>query len=211
MRMRNKPWALDYLMTHSDIADVEMTHAKDVAGFFGNKQDLHIEVGTGMGTFITTLAAQNPDINYLGIELDKNILIRVVEKVIDNDLKNVKVVLLDARELNTYFNASEVDRIYLNFSDPWPKNRHEKRRLTHHNFLVQYEDILKNDGEVHFKTDNKGLFEYSLVSLNNYGMIFEDINLDLHMSEPSDNIRTEYEEKFSSRGNLIRQLKASFK
>ncbi|MFD2828973.1 tRNA (guanosine(46)-N7)-methyltransferase TrmB [Corticicoccus populi] len=210
MRMRNKPWALDYLKTHSNLADVEMTYAGNVSDFFEDNQDLHIEVGTGMGTFITTLAKNNPDINYLGIELDKNILIRVVEKILEEDLKNVKVALLNAADLKEYFNSDEVDRVYLNFSDPWPKNRHEKRRLTYRSFLSSYKDILKQDGELHFKTDNQGLFEYSLVSMNNFGMQFKEVNLNLHLNEPDDNIRTEYEAKFSSKGNLIRRLKASF-
>lgn len=210
MRMRNKPWALDYLKTHSNLADVEMTYAGNVSDFFEDDQDLHIEVGTGMGTFITTLAKNNPDINYLGIELDKNILIRVVEKILEEDLKNVKVALLNAADLKEYFNSDEVDRVYLNFSDPWPKNRHEKRRLTYRSFLSSYKNILKQDGELHFKTDNQGLFEYSLVSMNNFGMQFKEVNLNLHLDEPDDNIRTEYEAKFSSKGNLIRRLKASF-
>lgn len=210
MRMRNKPWALEYLAAHENIADVEMKHAKNVVDFFDKRQEIHIEVGTGMGTFITTLAKNNPEINFLGIEIDKNIIIRVVEKVIEGDLKNVRVALLNAQALTEYFNPDEVSRIYLNFSDPWPKNRHEKRRLTYHTFLSSYKNILKKDGEVHFKTDNQGLFEYSLMSMNNFGMIFKEVNLNLHLAEPEDNIRTEYEEKFSARGNLIRRLKASF-
>lgn len=210
MRMRNKPWALDYLKEHSHLVDVEMTYKKHVSDFFDDNAPLHIEVGTGMGTFITTLAKENPDINYLGIELDKNILIRVVEKILEDDLKNVRVLLLDAKDLKEYFNPGEVDRVYLNFSDPWPKNRHEKRRLTYRTFLQSYKDILKTEGTLHFKTDNQGLFEYSLISMNNFGMTFQEVNLNLHLDEPEDNIRTEYEEKFSKKGNLIRRLKASF-
>ncbi|WP_411842058.1 tRNA (guanosine(46)-N7)-methyltransferase TrmB [Salinicoccus sp. HZC-1] len=210
MRMRNKPWAMDFLSSNGDIVDVESRYAGRITEFFETGSPLHIEVGTGMGTFITELAKRNPDINYVGIELDKNVMIRVLEKVRESELKNVRLLLLDAKKINEYFNEDEVDRVYLNFSDPWPKNRHEKRRLTYRSFLEQYKSILKDDGELHFKTDNRGLFEYSLTSLNRFGMIFHEVILNLHEDEPEDNIRTEYEEKFSAKGNLIYRLKASF-
>ncbi|AKG74312.1 tRNA (guanosine(46)-N7)-methyltransferase TrmB [Salinicoccus halodurans] len=210
MRMRNKPWAMDFLSSNEDIVDVESRYAGKIDEFFVKKQPLHIEVGTGMGTFITELASRNPDINYAGIELDKNVMIRVLEKVRELELENVRLLLLDANKIDEYFNEDEVDRVYLNFSDPWPKNRHEKRRLTFSSFLDQYKLILEKDGELHFKTDNRGLFEYSLVSLNQFGMDFHEVILNLHEDEPEDNIRTEYEEKFSAKGNLIYRIKASF-
>lgn len=210
MRMRNKPWAMEYLSSNSDIVDTEMAYAGKIDEFFETKQPVHIEVGTGMGTFITELAKRNPDINYAGIELDKNVMIRVLEKVREMELENIRLLLLDANRIKEYFNENEVDRVYLNFSDPWPKKRHEKRRLTFKSFLEQYKAILKKDGELHFKTDNRGLFEYSLVSLNQFGMNFHEVILNLHENEPEDNIRTEYEEKFSARGNLIYRIKASF-
>lgn len=210
MRMRNKPWAMEYLSSNSDIVDTEMAYAGKIDEFFETKQPVHIEVGTGMGTFITELAKRNPDINYAGIELDKNVMIRVLEKVREMELENIRLLLLDANRIKEYFNENEVDRVFLNFSDPWPKKRHEKRRLTFKSFLEQYKAILKKDGELHFKTDNRGLFEYSLVSLNQFGMNFHEVILNLHENEPGDNIRTEYEEKFSARGNLIYRIKASF-
>lgn len=210
MRMRNKPWAMDFLSSNEDIVDVESRYAGEIDEFFVKKQPLHIEVGTGMGTFITELASRNPDINYAGIELDKNVMIRVLEKVRELELENVRLLLLDANKIDEYFNEDEVDRVYLNFSDPWPKNRHEKRRLTFSSFLDQYKLILEKEGELHFKTDNRGLFEYSLVSLNQFGMNFHEVILNLHEDEPEDNIRTEYEEKFSAKGNLIYRIKASF-
>ena len=210
MRMRNKPWAMDFLSSNDDIVDVESGYAGRIDEFFETKQPLHIEIGTGMGTFITELAKRNPDINYVGIELDKNVMIRVLEKVQELELANVRLVLLDANTIKEYFSEGEVDRIYLNFSDPWPKKRHEKRRLTFRSFLDQYRQIMKPDGELHFKTDNRGLFEYSLISLNRFGMDFHEVILDLHETEPEDNIRTEYEEKISAKGNLIYRIKASF-
>ena len=210
MRMRNKPWALDFLSEHKSFVDIDESHQLDITSRFKKQQPIHLEVGTGMGRFITTLAKRHPEINFVGVELDKNIMIRVVEKAIEMELDNLQLVLLDANHLRDYFNADEVSHIYLNFSDPWPKNRHEKRRLTHKNFLKQYKEILKVDGMLQFKTDNRGLFEFSLEHLNNFGMKFHEINLNVHEMESPENIRTEYEDKFSSRGNLIYQLKASF-
>ncbi|WP_035809323.1 tRNA (guanosine(46)-N7)-methyltransferase TrmB [Jeotgalicoccus saudimassiliensis] len=210
MRMRNKPWAIDYLQSNNHIVDVNSTYSKKIKEFFSTDQPLHIEVGTGMGTFITTLAQRNPDINYVGIELDKNVLIRVTEKVLELGLTNVRLLLLDANTLMDYFNEDEVDKVYLNFSDPWPKNRHAKRRLTHSNFLTSYKQLLKQDSIVEFKTDNRGLFEFSLMSMNAFGMKFENLDLDVHDDEHEDNIRTEYEEKFSQRGHKIYWIQASF-
>ncbi len=210
MRIRNKPWAMDYLNEHSHIVDITNAYEQNIESFFDVEQPIHIEIGTGMGTFITELAKKNPDINYLGIELDKNIIIRVVEKIEAEGLRNVRLALLDANHISEYIKPDTVSKIYLNFSDPWPKTRHAKRRLTHHTFLEQYESILKPGGPIQFKTDNRGLFEYSLQSLNAYGMKFGEINLDLHDDEPEDNIRTEYEEKFSGNGSRIYLLKASF-
>lgn len=210
MRMRNKPWAIDYLESNDQFVDVNNNYSKKIKEFFSKDQPLHIEVGTGMGTFITTLAENNPDINYVGIEIDKNVMIRVTEKVVDLGLENVRLVLLDANKLMDYFNENEVDKVYLNFSDPWPKNRHAKRRLTHSNFLSSYKQLLKENSIVEFKTDNRGLFEFSLISMNTYGMKFENLNLDVHDDEPETNIRTEYEEKFSQRGHKIYWIQASF-
>ena len=210
MRMRNKPWAIDYLESNNHIVDINNTYSKRIKDFFSADLPIHIEVGTGMGTFITTLAQNNPDINYVGIEIDKNVLIRVTEKVIELGLTNVRLLLLDANTLMDYFNESVIDNVYLNFSDPWPKNRHAKRRLTHSNFLTSYKQLLKEDSIVEFKTDNRGLFEFSLMSMNAFGMKFENLNLDVHDDEPEENIRTEYEEKFSQRGHKIYWIQASF-
>lgn len=208
--MRNKPWAIDYLESNDHIVDVNNTYSKKIKEFFSTAQPIHIEVGTGMGTFITTLAQNNPDINYVGIEIDKNVMIRVTEKVVELGLTNVRLLLLDANKLMEYFNENEIDKVYLNFSDPWPKTRHAKRRLTHSNFLSSYKQLLKEHSIVEFKTDNRGLFEFSLMSMNAYGMKFDNLNLDVHDDEPEENIRTEYEEKFSKRGHKIYWIQASF-
>ncbi|GGB02815.1 tRNA (guanosine(46)-N7)-methyltransferase TrmB [Macrococcus hajekii] len=210
MRMRHKPWAEDFLLAHAEIVSVDDARKGQMREWFNNDQPIHIEVGSGMGRFITEMAKAHPDINYIGIERDKNVMIRIVEKAVEQNIRNLRLLTLDAEHLADFFSPGEVDRVYLNFSDPWPKTRHAKRRLTHENFLKHYEKILKKDGEVHFKTDNQHLFEFSIESMSQYGMKLKNINLDLHTDEPEDNIRTEYEGKFSSKGFRINRLEAVF-
>ena len=211
MRMRNKPWADDFLKSHPQIVDVDLNQQYKMAEWFEKDQPIHIEVGTGMGMFITEMARRHPEINYVAIERDKNVMVRVLEKVKELELENIKLINQDAKLLTEYFVENEVSRIYLNFSDPWPKTRHTKRRLTFSSFLEIYRHILKKDGQIHFKTDNQGLFEYSLESMSAFGMTFDLINLNLHENEPEENIRTEYEDKFSNRGFRIYRMEASFK
>jgi len=208
--MRNKPWAEEFLLAHAEIVSIDERRKGQMREWFNNDRSIHIEVGSGMGRFITEMAKANPDINYIGIERDKNVMIRIVEKAIEQNIRNLRLLTLDAEHLADYFSPGEVDRVYLNFSDPWPKTRHAKRRLTHENFLKLYQIILKEEGEVHFKTDNQHLFEFSLESMSQYGMKLKNINLDLHTDEPADNIRTEYEDKFSSKGFRINRLEATF-
>ncbi|MCS4485315.1 tRNA (guanosine(46)-N7)-methyltransferase TrmB [Staphylococcus americanisciuri] len=210
MRMRHKPWAEDYLREHPEIVDIDCEHAKAVSQWFNNDRPIHIEVGSGMGQFITTLAERNPDINYIAIERDKNVMIRVLDKVRDKGLTNIKLLCNDAVLLTDYFETHEVARIYLNFSDPWPKTRHAKRRLTYHTFLAIYQQILHQDGEIHFKTDNRGLFAYSIESMSQYGMYFTKMNLNLHEEDAEDNIETEYERKFAEKGSRIYRMEAKF-
>src|SRR5699024_10423806 len=174
------------------------------------KQDIYIEVGSGMGQFITTLASQHPDINFISLEREKNVMVNVVDKVKELGLTNIKLICNDAMELNEYFKDGEIDRIYLNFSDPWTKKRHTKRRLTYHTFLALYKQVLKEDGEIHFKTDNRGLFAYSLESMSQFGMYFTKLNLNLHQEDDEDNIETEYERKFSEKGSRIYRMEAKF-
>ena len=211
MRMRNKPWADDFLKSHPQIVDVDLNQQYKMAEWFEKDQPIHIEVGTGMGRFITEMARRHPEINYVAIERDKNVMVRVLEKVKELELENIKLINQDAKLLTEYFVENEVSRIYLNFSDPWLKTRHTKRRLTFSSFLEIYRHILKKDGQIHFKTDNQGLFEYSLESMSAFGMTFDLINLNLHENEPEENIRTEYEDKFSNRGFRIYRMEASFK
>lgn len=212
MRVRNKPWAGDFIKAHPEII---IPNPEEYKGnwqkLFGNDHPLHIEVGSGKGQFITGMALQNPDINYLGIELFDSVIVKAAEKVIAAGTpENVRLLLINGADLEKYFTKNDVDRLYLNFSDPWPKSRHAKRRLTHESFLKIYESILVDEGEIHFKTDNRGLFEYSLVSLSHYGMLLNKVSLDLHVEMPEDNVMTEYEEKFSSKGQPIYRLEAQY-
>ena len=137
-------------------------------------------------------------------------MVNILRDVIDQELTNLKLICNDAAELTDYFKPHEVDRIFLNFSDPWPKRRHTKRRLTYHTFLAIYQEILKEDGEIHFKTDNRGLFAYSLESMSQFGMYFTKINLNLHEEDDEDNIETEYERKFADKGSRIYRMEARF-
>jgi len=179
---------------------------------FNNNNPIHIEIGCGKGQFISTLAKLNPDINYIAIEKFDSVLLRCLEKVIDSGLTNLKLCVMDAAMISNYFSNAEVKRIYLNFSDPWPKKHHAKRRLTSPLFLEQYKLILDKKGEIFFKTDNRGLFEYSLESISNNGYSISNISLDLHkdLEKYPDNITTEFEDKWSKLGPIYR-LEARFK
>lgn len=212
MRLRNKPWAEDYLNEHPDLV---VSNPEDYKGrwneLFGNNNPLHIEVGTGKGQFITGMAKANPNINYIGIELFDSVIVIAAKKAIEaGQPENLRLLNVNGSKLEEYFAKGDVSQVYLNFSDPWPKTRHAKRRLTHANFLSLYEKVLIDNGEIHFKTDNRGLFEFSLMSLTDYGMKLKLVSLDLHNDDVEDNIMTEYEEKFSSKGQPIYRLEAQF-
>lgn len=174
---------------------------------FENNNDLHIEIGCGKGRFILTLAEKNPEINYIAIEKEEGALIIATEKAIDKNLPNLKFLSFDANALCDIFENDEVNRIYLNFSDPWPKNGQRKRRLTHSNFLEVYDKVLAPYGQIHFKTDNQRLFEWSLAEICRYGLLMQNICLNLHASD-YDNIMTEYEERFSAQGFPIYRLES---
>lgn len=213
MRLRHKPWAVEFIDAHQDVVipNPEAYKAK-WREVFGNDNPVHIEVGTGKGQFVIGMAIQNPDINYIGIELFDSVIVCALEKIIEEEKPaNLRLLKVNGAKLEEFFAKGDVSRVYLNFSDPWPKIRHAKRRLTHEGFLKLYENVLIDNGEIHFKTDNRGLFEYSLVSMNEYGMALKFVSLDLHVNMPEDNVMTEYEEKFSSLGQPIYRLECQFK
>lgn len=211
MRVRNRPGAAEMLAARPEYAVQEPESWKGRwSERFGNDHPIHIEIGMGKGQFITGMAAAHPEINYIGIEMQVSVISLALDKLVEAELPNLQLLHVDGSELTNYFADSEVDQIYLNFSDPWPKKKHEKRRLTSPSFLKVDEAILKPAGEIHFKTDNQGLFEYSLSSFSKYGMTLEHVWLDLHESSFEGNIMTEYEEKFSNKGQRIYRVEARF-
>lgn len=179
---------------------------------FGNKNPIQIEIGMGKGRFLMELAAGNPDINYIGIEKYSSVLLRAVQKMEENELPNLRFIRMDAEDLCEVFDKEEVDKIYLNFSDPWPKARHARRRLTSSGFLERYARVLVPGGELEFKTDNRALFDFSLDQVEGTaGWELKMHTRDLHHNEVMNagNIMTEYEEKFSAMGNPIFKLIAA--
>lgn len=209
MRLRNVPGADETIME----SPLSVKNPENMKGkwkeVFGNDHPIHIEVGMGKGQFIVEMAKRNPEINYIGIEKYSSVLVRAVEKAEDFEGENLRLICMDAENIEEVFNKREISRIYLNFSDPWPKERHAKRRLTSTRFLERYDHILKADGRVMFKTDNKDLFDFSLEQVEEAGWILENHTYDLHHSEFNEgNVMTEYEEKFSAKGNPICRLTA---
>ncbi len=212
MRVRNRKGAPELLVNNPQYVILNPEECKGKwSEMFGNNHPIHIEVGSGKGRFITGMAAQNPDINYIGIDIQMTVLSYALDRVLESNLPNIKLLQVDGSSLTNYFDVAEIERLYLNFSDPWPKKRHEKRRLTYRSFLDTYKEILPDNGEIHFKTDNRGLFEYSLASFSQYGMILKQVWLDLHESDFAGNVLTEYEEKFSQKGQVIYRVEAQFR
>ena len=216
MRLRNKPWAQKLVKEHPEAIlnepniDEKINWEERFADF---SKPLAIEIGSGKGQFITTLAKQHPEINFIGVELQTTAAGMILRTKLEEGIDNLQLMCADAANIAYYLPENSVDVLYLNFSDPWPKTRHEKRRLTYKSFLDKYRKVLKPEGHLEFKTDNRGLFEYSLVSLNNYGMKFEHVSVDLHHDEDeiaARNVETEYEHKFAAKGNPIYCLHASF-
>lgn len=183
-------------------------HCGKWQGVFGNSHPIHIEIGMGKGLFITEMAKQNPQINFIGIEKYDSIIARAIEKVTE-DIPNLRYLRMDAINIDQVFNQ-EIEVIYLNFSDPWPKKKQAKRRLASKSFLEKYDQIFKNVKQIKLKTDNDLLFASSLVSLSDYGYKFIEVSLDLHNSDIF-NIMTEYELKFASQGAKIKYLVAYYK
>ncbi len=210
MRLRNVKHAEKKINNYPEyIISISRNERYLLNNAFKDRQPLVIEIGSGKGQFCHTLAKQHPEWNVLAIEKFDSVIIRALEKVLVEPLKNLYLVRMDAEQLGDCLHPHSIDKIFLNFSDPWPKARHEKRRLTHANFLAKYEKLLVENGRIEFKTDNRMLFEYSLMSMNAYGMIFHDISLDLHKDPVKGNIMTEFEERFSKQGPIYKII-ASF-
>lgn len=206
MRLRNIPGAKEAIAQSEYVIQEPQKAKGQWSVLFPSPGPVHIEVGMGKGRFIMDMAKLHPEINYVGIEMYDSVLLRAVQKREEsNPLSNLYFLRVDARELPEIFEKGEVDKIYLNFSDPWPKDRHAKRRLTSRQFLTRYDQILKKEGTVEFKTDNRELFEFSIREAEESGWKILVCTFDLHkdLKLCRDNVMTEYEEKFSSMGNPI--------
>ncbi|MDR1017450.1 MAG: tRNA (guanosine(46)-N7)-methyltransferase TrmB [Lachnospiraceae bacterium] len=211
MRLRNIPRANEVLATSQYVINNPKILSGKWIEEFGNNNPIYIEIGMGKGKFIIENAIKYPNINFIGIEKYSSVLLRAVEKMedINPTIENLRFICIDAKELNEVFDPSEISKIYLNFSDPWPKAKHERRRLTSSDYLKLYHSFLKDNETLEFKTDNKILFDFSVEELDNSPYFnLEYVSYDLHkdIDEMKNNIMTEYEEKFSSMGNPIFKL-----
>ncbi len=209
MRLRNVKNKEEIMNSSSLLVRDEAKYKENWKSLFNNDNPIYIEIGMGKGDFIIGNALNNPNINYIGIEKYDSVMARAIEKIKD-DIPNLRLVRMDAKDIENVF-YKEVDRVYLNFSDPWPKKRHAERRLTSNTFLKKYDSIFRNNMEIQMKTDNISLFEFSLVSLSNYGYVLKEVSLDLHSLQKEDNVMTEYERKFLSMGVRINYLAATKK
>lgn len=210
MRMRKKKHRGDRLNACAEFIINDFEKIKTEEKLFDNDNPVHLEIGCGKGRFITETAKLNPNINFLAAEKNLDVLLLAAEKIKNENIKNVKFFAGDANNFADFERGKVFDRIYINFCDPWKKNRQAKRRLTHKNFLEIYKNILKDGGELHFKTDNTDLFEFSLNSFADFGLKMKNITLNLHKSGFEGNVMTEYEKLFSEKGQPIYRCEVVF-
>ena len=206
MRLRKKPHTDEKLQAFADF----VTRGEVQPIIKDPARELYVELGTGKGDFITQIAERNPQINFIGLEVEATVILSAARKIREKNLSNVRLIVFDINNIAEIFSEHEVDRLYINFCDPWPKKRHAKRRLTHARFLEMYRKILKPRGEICFKTDNRALFDFSLEQFALAGCEVRDVTNDLHADEPPENIRTEYENRFSAEGVPINFCVARF-
>lgn len=202
MRLRNVKGAGEIIYDSPYVITDYKKHRGNFKKLFNNNNDICLEIGMGKGDFIINMALRNPDINFIGLEKFDSVMVRAVQKLESINVKNLLLIKADACEVDDIF-FKEISRLYLNFSDPWPKERHKNRRLTSSVFLDKYENIFKKGNNIIMKTDNRKLFEYSIMSfvLNKY--LIDDISLDLYSDDITFNVQTEYEKKFVDKGNVI--------
>ena len=208
MRLKNIPGAREHVDNSLFLIMDKEKYKGKFKTIFNNNNPLHIEIGMGKGNFIYNMAKTYPDINFIGIEKYDSVIVKAVEKLEKEALPNLRLIKMDATYIDEIFDQ-EVDVIYLNFSDPWPKNRHEDRRLSSKKFLEKYDKLFKGKNEIIMKTDNRKLFEFSIISFTNYEYKIEELSLDLYNDDIKDNIPTEYEIKFVNKGNPIYRIKVS--
>lgn len=215
MRLRRKPWVDEAIHAYDDFVypkdrpagEAERGRWQDV---FGREAPLFVELGTGKGDFISEMAERNPQVNFIGIEKQQDVLIAAAQKVREKGLKNVRLLVFDIAQLEKIFAPAEITRFFVNFCDPWPKARHAKRRLTHRSFLMCYKALLVPGGSLFFKTDNRALFDFSLEEFREMGLSLHDVCYDLHREARPDNVMTEYERKFSGKGEKINRCEVTF-
>lgn len=206
MRLRNVKNAEEIMNNSEYFIKTPEKNRGEWKKLFANDNPIMLEIGMGKGDFIKGMALQHPEWNFIGIEKYESVLVRGIQKLEEEKLDNVKVLRVDAIDIASYF-SEEIDTIFLNFSDPWPKKRHFKRRLTYKDFLKEYDKVFVGDAKIQMKTDNDSLFESTLVSLNNYGYTFDEVILDLWATDRP-NVKTEYEIKFSEKGFKIKYISA---
>ncbi len=205
MRLRNVKGASNIIEASSYIIANPEKYQGNFKTLFNNDNPLHLEIGIGKGNFIINMAQKHPEINFIGIEMYDSIMVRTVQKLENEEIPNLKLIKMDATNIENIF-KNEIAVLYLNFSDPWPKKKHEHRRLTSMRFLKRYDLIFKGQKTIIQKTDNRHLFEFSLKSFTDYNYKIEELSLDLH-SDNYDNVLTEYEERFSALGQPIYMVK----
>ena len=205
MRLRNVKGAKEIIESSSYIINNYMDYKGDFKSLFDNDNPIHIEIGMGKGDFIIGMALCNPDINFIGIEKFDSVLVRAIQKLEDKVIPNLRLIRMDALDIDDVF-YKEIECIYLNFSDPWPKERHARRRLTSEVFLSKYDSLFNDRCNIIMKTDNRKLFEYSIMSFNNYGYLIDSLSLDLYNDDLTGNVQTEYEKKFVSNGDVIYRI-----
>lgn len=215
MRLRKKPWIEEAILEFNDFlyctpARIEQIEPGKWGEDFARQAPLYVELGTGKGRFITQMAARYPEINFIGIEAQKDVIYYAGLKAKELGLKNLRLLQFDINNIADIFAGHEVDRFFINFCDPWPKARHAKRRLTHVSFLEKYRRLLAPKGQLFFKTDNRPLFDFSLEQFAEANLGISNLTYDLHNSGMEDNIMTEYEKKFSGLGEKINRCEVSF-
>jgi len=212
MRLRRKPKALHTLEQNQHIIIFKPEEKKgNWKEYFGNENPLHVELATGKGKFIVENADKNPDINYIGIDSQLDVIYMALKRALEAEVKSLALLPFNIENIEEIFGKDEVDRLYINFCDPWPKTRHAKRRLTNIRFLEKYKKFLKDGAMIIFKTDNKPLFDYSIEQFRAANLEIEDITYDLAAENDPENVPTEYETKFMEQGVKINRLKAVFR
>lgn len=207
MRLKNVRNANNIIMNSSYVILDPFKYKKNWNKVFKNNNPIDIEIGMGKGDFIIGMAKENPNINFIGIEMFDSVLVRAVQKLENEEIPNLRLIRMDANEIDKVF-EKEIDKLYLNFSDPWPKKRHEKRRLTSHTLLSKYDNIFDNEKIIFQKTDNINLFAFSIESLSTFGYALKNVTLDLYNNMIDGNIATEYEKRFNEKGVKICRLEA---